>query len=299
MKICEGRVAIVTGAGRGVGREYALMLARHGAKVVINDLGSAADGQGRDSTPAEEVAEQIRREGGEALVNTADVTDWAATEAMVQEAVQRFGRLDVVVNNAGILRDRMLVNMSEQDWDAVVKVHLKGTFLPTRHAASYWRAQNKAGAPIDGRIINTTSHSGLFGNIGQANYVAAKSGIASFTITVARELQRYGVTANAIAPRANTRLTEGAAEWTPEQRENRLPVWTAALVTWLASSRSRKITGRVFESWGYGYTVSESWQHGANGPASKDPEAVGAVIEQLVAKSRKNAGIELGTTLDP
>ncbi|HKT73201.1 MAG TPA: SDR family NAD(P)-dependent oxidoreductase [Steroidobacteraceae bacterium] len=299
MKICAGRVAIVTGAGRGVGREYALMLARHGAKVLVNDIGTAADGQGRDSSPADEVVEQIRREGGEAAANNADVTNWNATEAMVREAVERFGRLDILVNNAGFLRDRMLVNMTEQDFDAIVGVHLKGTFCPTRHAAAYWRERNKAGERFDARVINTTSHSGLFANIGQANYVAAKSGIASFTIVAARELRRYGVTANAIAPRANTRLTEGAAQWTAEQIEKRLPVWTAALVTWLASPASTGISGRVFESWGYGYTVAESWQHGATGPAAKDPTAVGATIEQIVAASRKNAGIDLGSTLDP
>lgn len=299
MKICEGRVAIVTGAGRGMGREYALMLARHGAKVLVNDTGAGPGGEGHDAGPAQEVVDQIRREEGEAFANTADVTDWAATERMVQEAVERFGRLDVLINNAGILRDRMLVNMSEQDWDSVVAVHLKGTFLCTRHAAQYWRAQAKTGAKLDARIINTTSHSGLFANIGQANYAAAKAGIASFTIVAARELQRYGVTANAVAPRANTRLTEGIGEWTEEQLERRHPVWTAALIAWLASGESRSISGRVFESWGFGYTVAESWQHGATTPASKDPAAIGQSILDIVARSRKNAGIDLDTTCDP
>jgi NAD(P)-dependent dehydrogenase (short-subunit alcohol dehydrogenase family) len=299
MKLCEGRVAIVTGAGRGVGREYALMLARHGAKVVINDVGASADGKGQDATPAEEVAQLIRQEGGEAIVNTADVTSWKATEEMVQQAIDTFGGLDIVVNNAGILRDRMLWNITEDDWDAIMAVHLKGTFLPTRHAAVYWRAQSKAGKPVDGRIINTTSHSGLFGNIGQANYAAAKAGIASFTVVVARELARIGVTANAIAPRANTRLTEGLGTWTPEQLEMRHPVWTAALVTWLASPESKSISGRVFESWGNGYTVAENWQHGPTVPASKDPTKIGPSILEAVSKARKNAGIDLGTTLDP
>jgi NAD(P)-dependent dehydrogenase (short-subunit alcohol dehydrogenase family) len=299
MKICDGRVAVVTGAGRGVGRAYALMLAKHGAKVVINDLGGAADGSGSDATPAEEVAQQIRREGGEAVVNTADVTNWKATEGMIRQAVDTFGRLDVLVNNAGILRDRMLVNMSEQDWDTVVAVHLKGTFLPTRHAANYWRGQSKDGKPVDARIINTTSHSGLFGNVGQANYAAAKAGIASMTVIAARELQRYGVTANAVAPRANTRLTEGQAKWTEEQIEKRDPIWTAALITWLASPESKQVTGRVFESWGYGYTVAENWQHGASTAASKDPTALGSKIVGIVAASRKNAGIEPNTWSEP
>lgn len=299
MKLCDGRVAIVTGAGRGVGRAYALMLAKHGAKVVINDLGGGPDGSGSDTTPAEEVAAQIRREGGEAVVNTADVTSWKATEELIDQAVDTYGRLDVLINNAGILRDRMLVNMTEADWDTVVSVHLKGTFLPSRHAANYWRAQSKEGKPVDARIINTTSHSGLFGNVGQANYAAAKAGIAGMTVVIARELQRYGVTANAVAPRANTRLTEGAAKWTEEQIEKRDPIWTAALITWLASPESKAVSGRVFESWGYGYTVAENWQHGASIAASKDPTALGAAVVGIVASSRKNAGIDLNTWSEP
>lgn len=299
MKLCEGRVALVTGGGRGMGREYALMLARHGAKVVINDRGTEPDGTGKSVSPAEEVAELIGREGGEASVNTADVTDWKETEKMIGQAVERFGRLDVLINNAGILRDRMLVNLTEQDWDAVINVHLKGTFLPLRHAANYWRSQSKEGVKVDARVINTTSHSGLYSNIGQANYAAAKAGIASMTIVAARELQRYGVTVNAICPRANTRLTEGLAQWTPEQVEKRNPVWAAALVTWLSSPESAPISGRVFEAWGYGYTVAESWQHGATTAASKDPTTVGPALLDAVKRSRKNAGIDLDTWLDP
>src|SRR3984885_10541949 len=242
MKLCEGRVAIVTGAGGGMGRGHSLMLAEHGAAVLVNDRGTAPDGSGCSASPAEEVAQIIGRKGGEAAVNTADVTDWRATEAMIADAIERFGRLDVLINNAGILRDRMLVNMTEEDWDTVVAVHLKGTFLPTRHAANYWRGQSKDGKPVDARVINTTSHSGLFGNVGQANYAAAKGGIASMTVVAARELQRYGVTVNAVAPRANTRLTEGAAKWTEEQIEKRDPIWTAALITWLASPESKAIS---------------------------------------------------------
>lgn len=299
MKLCEGRVALVTGAGRGMGRAYALMLARNGAKVLINDLGSGPDGSGGDASPAEEVAALIRSEGGQAAVNTSDVTDWKAAEEMVRQAIETFGSLDVLINNAGILRDRMLVNLTEEDWDLVMKVHLKGTFLPLRHAANYWRAQVKEGRKLDARVINTTSHSGLYSNVGQANYAAAKAGIASLTIVAARELKRYGVTVNAICPRANTRLTEGLSTWTPEQIEKRDPIWAAALVTWLASAESREISGRTFEAWGYGFTVAESWQHGATGAASKDPTTLGPAIRDIVARSRKNAGIDLETSLDP
>jgi NAD(P)-dependent dehydrogenase (short-subunit alcohol dehydrogenase family) len=299
MKLCEGRVALVTGAGRGMGRAYALMLARHGAKVLINDRGTESDGTGSNASPAEEVAETIRREGGDAAVNTADVTDWKASEAMIGQAIEQFGRLDVLVNNAGILRDRMLVNLTEQDWDLVMNVHLKGTFLPLRHAANYWRTLSKDGKAVNARVINTTSHSGLFCNIGQANYAAAKAGVASMTIVAARELKRYGVTVNAICPRANTRLTEGLAKWTPEQIERRDPVWAAALVTWLSSAESLEISGRVFEAGGYGYTVAESWQHGASTSASKDPTVLGPAISDIVKRSRKNAGIELDTWFDP
>lgn len=299
MSLCEGRVAIVTGAGRGLGRAHALMLARHGAKVVINDLGSKADGSGADQTPAEEVAALIRENGGEALVDTSDVSDWAAAKAMVDKAINTFGRLDILINNAGILRDRMLVNMTEDDWDAVIKVHLKGTFAPMHHAANHWRAENKAGRPVDARIINTTSHSALFANIGQTNYAAAKAGIATMTQVAARELQRYGVTANAIAPRAETRMTQGLKEWTPEQLERRDPEWISALVAWLASPESKDISGRVFEAWGYGYTVAESWQHGPITAASKDPAELGAAIHKIVRDARNNAGIDRDTWLDP
>jgi NAD(P)-dependent dehydrogenase (short-subunit alcohol dehydrogenase family) len=299
MKLCEGRVALITGAGRGMGRAYALMLARHGAKVLINDLGSGPDGGGGSDSPAGEVADLIRRDGGEAAINTADVTDWKASEAMVRQAIETFGGLDILINNAGILRDRMLVNLTEEDWDLVIKVHLKGTFLPLRHAASYWRAQAKAGKRPDARVINTTSHSGLFSNPGQANYAAAKAGIASMTIVAARELQRYGVAVNAVCPRANTRLTEGLSQWTAEQVEKRDPVWAAALVTWLCSGEARGVSGRVFEAWGYGFTVAESWQHGATTAASKDPATLGPAILDIVNRSRNNAGIDVGTSLDP
>ena len=298
MKLCEGRVAIVTGAGRGLGRAHALMLARHGAKVLVNDMGSSAQGMGADQTPAEEVVEIIRSMGGEAVVDTSDVASFASADAMVAKAVSTFGALDILVNNAGILRDRMMINMTEEEWDSVVRVHLKGTFAPSHHAGNYWRAQTKAGKKVDARIINTTSHSGLFCNIGQANYAAAKAGIASFSIVAARELERYGVTVNAIAPRATTRMTEGLREWTPEQLERRDPEWIAALVTWLASPQARSVSGKVFEAWGYGYAVAESWQHGPLTQASKDPAQLGKSIEEIIRFSRKNAGIDRDTWLD-
>ena len=207
-RLCEGRVAIVTGAGRGIGREYALMLARHGAKVVVNDLGGARDGTGSDEDPAGDVVAEIVADGGEAVANGENVADFAGAERMVRQAVDEFGDLHAVINNAGILRDRMLANMDEAEWDAVINVHLKGTFAPARHAAAYWRERSKAGEPVSGRIINTTSVSGIYGNIGQTNYGAAKAGIASFTNIAALELARYGVTVNAIAPAALTRMTE-------------------------------------------------------------------------------------------
>jgi NAD(P)-dependent dehydrogenase (short-subunit alcohol dehydrogenase family) len=299
MKLCEGRVAIVTGGGRGVGRAHALMLAEHGAKVVVNDLGSGPDGRGGDARPGEQVVAEIRAAGGEAVLNTGDVSSGKGAEDMIRQALDSFGRLDILINNAGILRDKLLINMSEEDWDTVIRVHLKGTFLPMHHAGIHWRLQSKAGQAVDGRVINTTSHSGIFGNVGQANYAAAKAGIAGLTIVAAREFQRLGITVNAIAPRANTRLTEGLAQWTPEQIERRMPVWSAALVTWLASPESKGISGRVFESWGYGYTVAEGWQHGATAEASKDPMTLGPGIRDIVTRSRKNAGIDRDTWMEP
>ena len=196
---CEDRVAIVTGAGRGIGREHALMLAAHGAKVVVNDLGGDRDGTGTDSGPAQQVVAEIRAAGGQAVANTDDVSDFEAARRMIEQAIDEFGTLDVLVNNAGILRDRMLVNMEEHEWDAVIQVHLKGTFAPSRHAAAYWRERSKAGQSVDARIINTTSVSGIYGNPGQTNYGAAKMGIAGFTIISARELGRYGITVNGVA----------------------------------------------------------------------------------------------------
>jgi NAD(P)-dependent dehydrogenase (short-subunit alcohol dehydrogenase family) len=208
MGALDGRVAIITGAGRGIGREHALLFASEGAKVVVNDLGGAVDGSGDDRTPAEQVADEIRAIGGEALSNADDITDWDGGKRLVDAAVEAFGDFHVLVNNAGILRDKMLVNMTEAEWDSVIHVHLKGHFVPTRHAAAYWREQTKAGVEVRASIVNTSSTSGLLGNPGQTNYGAAKAGIAAFTVIAAQELSRYGVRVNAIAPAARTRMTE-------------------------------------------------------------------------------------------
>jgi NAD(P)-dependent dehydrogenase (short-subunit alcohol dehydrogenase family) len=298
-RLCEGRVAIVTGAGRGIGREYALMLAEHGAKVVVNDLGGARDGQGADIGPAHDVVQEIRAAGGEAVANGADVSDWDAAKAMVDQAVSTFGRLDVLINNAGILRDRMLVNMTEAEWDAVIKVHLKGTFAPTHHAAAYWREVNKAtGASVGGRVINTSSVSGIYGNIGQSNYGAAKMGIAGFTIIVARELRRYGVTVNAIAPGALTRLTEDlGGPITEERRERGDPRWVAPIAVWLASEESADVSGRMFEASGGVLAIAEGWHRGPTVSPVKDPTLLGPIVAEMVAKARKNAGMD-GQDLD-
>ena len=299
MALLEGRTAIVTGAGRGLGRAHAIMMARHGANVVVNDLGSTAGGEGIDATPAEEVVAEIAKFGGKAVINTADVSDWTAAGEMINQAVETFGGLDILVNNAGILRDRMLVNMTEHEWDIVTKVHLKGTFAPLHHAANYWRLRSKKGDAFDASVINTTSHSALFANIGQTNYAAAKAGIATMTILAARELERYNVRVNAIAPRAQTRMTESLRELTPEQEQKRQPDWIAALVAYLASEQANGISGRVFEAWGFGYSVIESWQHGPRMDASMNPEEIDAEVKKIVRFARPNAGIDRDQWLDP
>jgi NAD(P)-dependent dehydrogenase (short-subunit alcohol dehydrogenase family) len=293
-KFCEDRVVVITGAARGIGREYALMLAAHGAKVVVNDLGGARDGTGSSSGPADEVVEEIRGMGGEAVANGADVSDFAAAGAMMKQAIETFGGLDVLVSNAGILRDRMLVNMSEQEWDAVIKVHLKGTFAPAHHAAAYWRERSKAGEPVDARIITTTSVSGIYGNPGQTNYGAAKMGIAAFTIIASRELHRYGITVNAIAPGALTRLTEdlGMGQASEEQQDAMHPRWIAPIVTWLASTESGDVTGRVFEASGSVLAVAEGWHRGPTVEPVEDPTTLGPVVADLVKRARKNAGMD-------
>ncbi|MFT5442987.1 MAG: NAD(P)-dependent dehydrogenase (short-subunit alcohol dehydrogenase family) [Myxococcota bacterium] len=296
---CEDRVAIVTGAGRGIGREYALMLAEHGAKVVVNDLGGARDGEGADMGPADEVVEEIRKLGGEAIANGANVADFGAAKGMIQQAVDTFGRLDVLVNNAGILRDRMLVNMKESEWDAVIDVHMKGTFGPAHHAASYWREMSKAGTPVDARLINTTSVSGIYGNVGQSNYGAAKAGIAAFSVIASRELGRYGATVNCIAPGALTRLTEDlhSGEITDQMREAQSPRWIAPIVTWLASSESKDVTGRVFEASGSVLAVAEGWRRGPRVGAVDDPTTLGPIVRKLVSEAQLNTGMN-GEDLD-
>jgi NAD(P)-dependent dehydrogenase (short-subunit alcohol dehydrogenase family) len=292
--MCEGRVAIVSGAGRGIGREYALMLAEQGAQVIVNDLGAERDGTGADASPAQQVVDEINAMGGEAAVNGADVSDFDAAKAMIDQAVDTFGGLDIVVNNAGILRDRMLTNMTEDEWDLVVKVHLKGTFCPARHAAAYWRERSKAGETNDARIINTTSVSGIYGNVGQTNYGAAKQGIASFTFIAALELERYGVTVNAIAPGALTRLTEdlGMGSASEEAKAAMSPRWIAPLCTWLASPQSAGVTGRVFESSGGMLAVAEGWHRGPTADAVDDPTDVDAVVRGLLKGTRAPAGMD-------
>jgi NAD(P)-dependent dehydrogenase (short-subunit alcohol dehydrogenase family) len=285
-RLCEGRVCIVTGAGRGLGREYALMLADHGAKVVVNDFGGARDGTGGDAGPAQQVVDEIVAAGGEAVANTDDVGSWAGAEGLVRQAIDTFGRLDVLVNNAGILRDRMVFSMSEDEWDAVIRVHLKGTFATTRFAAEHWRDRAKAGETNDARIVNTTSVAGLYANIGQTNYGAAKAGIATFTQIAAQELARYGITVNAVAPGALTRLTDDLG--LPEETTSRFePRWVAPVVTWLTSPVSADVTGQVIESSGLVLAIAEGWRRG---PSTDEPPAepgeVDAAVRKLLAEAR-------------
>jgi NAD(P)-dependent dehydrogenase (short-subunit alcohol dehydrogenase family) len=292
-RLCEGRVCIVTGGARGLGREYSLMLAEHGAKVVVNDFGGSRDGTGRDAGPAQEVVDEIVAAGGEAVANGADVSSFGEAEAMIQQAIDTFGRLDVLVNNAGILRDRMIFSMSEEEWDAVIRVHLKGTFGPSHFAAAYWRERAKAGETNDARLINTTSVSGIYGNPGQTNYGAAKAGIAAFTLIASDELARYGVTVNAIAPGALTRLTEDLGIMDGERAARANPRWVAPIVTWLASTESAGVTGRVIESSGSVLAVAEGWHRG---PSTTDvpaePGEVAAVLQPLLDKARPKANMQ-------
>jgi NAD(P)-dependent dehydrogenase (short-subunit alcohol dehydrogenase family) len=298
-RLCEGRVVIVTGGARGIGREDSLMLAAHGAKVVVNDLGGQRDGTGTDTGPAQEVVDEIIAAGGEAVANGSDVSDFAAAKAMIDQAVETFGDLHAVVNNAGILRDRMLVNMDEAEWDSVIRVHLKGTFAPSRHAAAYWREQHKAGKDVSGRIINTTSVSGIYGNPGQTNYGAAKMGIAAFTIIASRELARYGVTVNAIAPGALTRMTEDLrmGQISDEQKDTMSPRWIAPITTWLVSEESSAVSGRVFEASGRVLGIAEGWHRGPTVEPVDDPEKIGPIAMDLVQRARLNAGTD-GKDLD-
>lgn len=290
--ICEGRVVIVTGAGRGIGRGHALEFARQGASVVVNDLGVAPDGSDPSATPAQQVVDEIVAGGGAAVASSHDVADWSQAEAMVGMAVEVFGGLDVVVNNAGILRDRMFVNSEQDEWEAVLRVHVLGHAAPARHAASYWRGRSKAGESVDGRIINTSSGAGLMGSVAQAAYSAAKGAIASLTLVQSAELGRIGVTANAIAPAARTRMTEAAfadsmAAPTDGTFDAMAPENIAPLVVWLGSSESAHVTGRVFEVEGGQVGVADGWHHGPTRDKGRrwEPAELGAVIDELLVDS--------------
>lgn len=277
MSLCADRVVIVTGAGRGIGRAHALAFARAGALVVVNDVSAG---------PAQEVVEEI---GDRAVVNTDDVAEWDGAGRLIRTALDVFGRLDVLVNNAGFLRDRMLVGMSEQEWDDVVRVHLKGHFAPLRHAAAYWRSVSKAGGAVDARVINTSSGAGLLGSVGQGNYSAAKAGIAALTLVGAAELGRYGVTVNAIAPAARTRMTERTFAETmaaPEDGFDAMaPENVSPLVVWLGSTESADVTGRMFEVDGGRIGVAQGWRHGPEVDKGDrwDPAEVGPVVRELLA----------------
>ena len=292
MGLCDGRVVIVTGAGRGIGREEALLFAAEGAKVVVNDYGVDLDGGGPKSEVAESVVEEIKAMGGEAVSNGEDVSDWEGSQRLINQAIETFGGLDTLVNNAGILRDRMLINMTEEEWDAVIRVHLKGTFCTTRWAAAYWRERTKAGETNAARVVNTSSGSGLYANPGQSNYGAAKSGIASFTQIVAKETARYGVTVNAIAPGARTRMTmsvPGAAnrpEPKADEFDRRDPANIAPLVVWLGSAASGDVTGQVFNVAGGTIGVATPWGRGPNEDKGDrwSPAEVGDVVPRLLAQ---------------
>ncbi|HZU78694.1 MAG TPA: SDR family oxidoreductase [Acidimicrobiales bacterium] len=264
MGMLDGKTAIVTGAGRGIGREEALLLASEGAKVIVNDVGAARSGEGHDASPAEQTVADIKAAGGEAQLNDSDVSSWAGAEALVKQAVDSWGKLDILVNNAGILRDKMSFNMDESDWDDVIRVHLKGHFAMSHFAAVHWRNRSKAGEEVSGRIINTASEAGLFGNAGQANYGAAKAGIAAMTIILGRELERYGVTVNAISPRARTRMTEDLFGEMAKVEEGKFdafgPQNVAPLVAFLASDEAADVNGQNFVVFGGSVWVMEGWK---------------------------------------
>jgi NAD(P)-dependent dehydrogenase (short-subunit alcohol dehydrogenase family) len=287
-QLLDGRVAIVTGAGRGLGRAHALELARQGARVVVNDLGAAP---GASDHPAHRVAQEIRDLGGEAVVDGADVADWDGARQLVACAIESFGRLDALVNNAGFVRDRMFASMSEQEWDDVVRVHLKGHAATMRHAVDYWRGQAKAGAPVAARVVNTSSGAGLLGSVGQSNYVAGKAGVLGLTVTAAQELGRYGITVNAIAPVARTPMTESVfADMmaVPEGGFDAMaPENVSPMVAWLAGPDSGHVTGRVFEVQGGQICLMTAWQHGpvADRGARWAVQEIGAAVNDLITKA--------------
>jgi len=292
----NGKVAIVTGAGRGIGREHAFALARAGARVVVNDLGASLAGEGADKTPAQQVVAEIEALGGEAVADGEDVASFDGAGRLVEHARETFGRLDILVNNAGILRDRMLVNMEEHEWDAVLHVHLKGHFAPTRHAAAHWRERAKAGKEVRARVINTSSPSGVFGNVGQANYGAAKAGIVGFTLVAAQELGRYGVTVNAIAPNARTRMTEAAfgsipapdSGFDPADPGNNSPIVVA-----LAADEAQDITGQVFFVYGGAVNLLRGWEAGElfASEARWDPDELLAALRDRLPQGAAPAGM--------
>ncbi|MFF9145760.1 SDR family oxidoreductase [Streptomyces sp. NPDC014861] len=289
--LCAGRVVVVTGAGRGLGRAHALAFAAEGARVVVNDLGVGLDGAGGGSGPAREVVEAIVAAGGEAVAHGGDIATSEGAASLVAAAVDTYGGLDTLVNNAGFLRDRMLVNLGEDDWDAVMRVHLKGHFLPLRHAAAYWRAEAKAGRGRRARVVNTSSGAGLLGSVGQGNYAAAKAGIVGLTLVAAAEMGRYGVQANAIAPAARTRMTESAFAETmaaPDSGFDAMaPENVSPLVVWLGSDASEGVTGRVFEAEGGRITVMEGWRPGPTDDTGtrRTPASAGATALKLLAES--------------
>jgi NAD(P)-dependent dehydrogenase (short-subunit alcohol dehydrogenase family) len=289
--LCAGRVVVVTGAGRGLGRAHALAFAAAGACVVVNDCGVEPDGTGGSTGPAARVAAEIAAAGGRAVANSDDVADWAGAGRLVLTALRVFGRLDVLVNNAGFVRDRTLVNLTEAEWDAVVRVHLKGHFLPLRHAAGYWRERARAGEPVDARVINTSSGAGLRGSVGQANYAAAKAGIAALTAVAAAELAWYGVTVNAIAPAARTRMTERvfAATMAPPETgfDAMAPENVSPLVVWLGSAASSHVTGRLFEVEGGVISLATGWRRGPCVARDRrwDPAELGPAVDRLLAEA--------------
>jgi NAD(P)-dependent dehydrogenase (short-subunit alcohol dehydrogenase family) len=290
--ICDGRIVIVTGAGRGLGRSYALAFAREGARVVVNDLGTSLAGEGRDTATAQAVVDEIEALGGEAVANGDDVSDWDGAQRIVQTAVDRLGGLDVIVNNAGFVRDRMFVSATPDEWDATMKVHLRGHFCVGRHAVDYWRGCAKQGKAVDARIINTSSGAGLNGSIAQSAYAAAKGGIASLTLVQAAELGRYGITANALAPAARTRMTEQAFADKMKKPEHGFDIQDpdniAPTVVWLGSAASRHVTGCVFELEGGRIMIADGWNDGphVDKGARWEPREVGAAVDRLLAERR-------------
>jgi NAD(P)-dependent dehydrogenase (short-subunit alcohol dehydrogenase family) len=290
--ICEGRIVIVTGSGRGLGRSYALAFAREGAKVIVNDLGTSLGGEGRELAPAQKVVEEIRALGGDAVANSDDVSEWDSAASIVKTAIDHFGGLDVVVNNAGFVRDRMFVSATIDEWDATMKVHLRGHFCVSRHAVDYWRSRAKQGHAVDARIINTSSGAGLNGSVAQSAYSAAKGGIASLTLVQAAELARYGITANAIAPSARTRMTQEAFAARMKKPESGFdtqdPDNIAPAVVWLGSAESRAVTGCTFELEGGAIMIPDGWNEGPRVDKGSrwEPEEIGAVVANLMLKRK-------------